>query len=414
MRAPTRTTLIEAFDAAIKAVEPGPAVARHLAAVRGTVELDGTDIGSFDPDSITVVGVGKAAASMASAVCDITGARSATVATPYRQGSDPRVTEIIGGHPVPDQGSLIAGNRLTDEVRSADPSGLVVAVVSGGGSAAAEVPVEGVSLEDLQALNNWLLRSGLSIVEMNEVRAAVSQLKAGGLASMTKAAVITLVLSDVVGAGPHLVASGPTVPSSLGARARSIVAEHQDSGDLPGAIVAAVRNVTPVPSGPEGQVCVIGDPAVAAREASRHLAALGFDTAIATTSMGGESRLVVAELLNASKPGVVWVASGETTVTVSGSGVGGRNQEAALAAMQPLSNTDGVFAALGTDGIDGPTDAAGAVVDGSSLGQAISAGWDVPMELENNNSNPVLDDIGALVMTGPTGTNVCDLWMWFR
>jgi glycerate-2-kinase len=143
-----------------------------------------------------------------------------------------------------------------------------------------------------------------------------------------------------------------------------------------------------------------------------HLRSEGFDAAVATSELVGEARLRVRQLLAESEPGIVWVATGEPTVTIVGTGVGGRSQEAALAAVSLLSGSDGIFAALGTDGIDGPTDAAGAIVDGETAAAIARKGWDAEVELDANNSHTVLADVGYTVVTGPTGTNVCDVWMW--
>jgi glycerate-2-kinase len=181
---------------------------------------------------------------------------------------------------------------------------------------------------------------------------------------------------------------------------------------LPETVRAAITGFerSEIPHG--GVVETVGSPAMAAAAAAEHLRSDGFDVEIATSELVGEARLRVVELLAASKPGIVWVASGEPTVSIVGTGVGGRSQEAALAAVSVLARSGGVFAALGTDGIDGPTDAAGAIVDGTTAAAIARRGWDVDAELNANNSHTVLADVGCTVVTGPTGTNVCDVWMW--
>jgi hydroxypyruvate reductase len=409
---PTREQLIDAFNAAVGAVEPAEAVRSHLSTDGETVFLDGTVVGRYAPENIAVIGIGKASVAMAEAVCAVTGAANAIVATTYPDvDHDARLSIVVGGHPVPTEASITAGQVLLDAVASCGSDDLVIAVVSGGGSAAAEVLVDGVSLDDLVVLNKWLLGSGLPIEDVNEVRACVSRLKAGRLAAATEATVVTLVLSDVVGAGPGFVSSGPTIASNLGSRAGAILAARPDGAHLPEAVRLAVDAWEPL-STTTGPVVVVGSPATSANAAAEYFRDIGFATSTVTTSLHGEARVEATRLLASSKPGVVYVATGETTVTVSGRGVGGRNQEAALAAIPCLADVRGIFAAMGTDGIDGPTDAAGAIVHSASQHAASEAGWDVATELTKNNANPVLGDIGALVVTGPTGTNVCDLWMW--
>lgn len=412
MEMPTPDDLMGAFGAALVAVDPALAVGRHLRVIDGSVFVDDANVGSFDPARITVVGIGKAAVPMATAVCDVTGATRAVVATPYPSTHDPRIEVHVGGHPVPDESSFAAGRALLEAVTACGRDHLVIAVVSGGGSAVAEIPAAGVTIADLQQLNNWLLASGMTIVEMNEIRAAVSALKAGRLAAATDAVVVTLVLSDVVGAGPEFVASGPTIPSSLGARAEAILVKHPDSTDLPTSIRTAVDEFV-LPEAPVGVVAEVGSPRLAATAAVQSLRDLGYNTRLITTEMTGEARFVANDFISASEPGTVHIATGETTVTVVGDGLGGRNQEAALAVMSSLAESGGIFAALGTDGIDGPTSAAGAIVDSETFGKAVDSGWEPVAELANNNANPLLAAVGALVVTGATGTNVCDLWMWF-
>ncbi len=412
MKRPTARDLRNAFDAAVAAVDPATAVRSHLRMDDGSVVLGGHAIGRFAPDQIVVVGIGKAAVPMVREICDVTGARGAVVATPYSSEDVPGIDVHIGGHPLPDASSIEAGLALRRAVRAVPADGLVIAAISGGGSAAADIPVDGVSIDDLQELNHWLLSSGLEIRELNEIRAAVSAFKAGGLAAEAGSTVATMVLSDVVGGGPEFVASGPTIPSDLGMRAREVLHGQTGADDLPVGIREAIERRQRVEC-PVGPVVTVGSPDVSAQAAAYYLTGQGFTVSVETTTLTGEARVMADRLLGGSEPGVVGIASGETTVTVVGSGVGGRNQEAALAVMASLRRTGGIFAALGTDGIDGPTTAAGAIVGPQSAALAADAGWDVDAELAENNANPVLADAEALVVTGPTGTNVCDLWMWW-
>jgi hydroxypyruvate reductase len=411
MRLPTRAQLEAAFVAAVAAADPFDAVAGSLRYVDGVVHVGGREVGRFRPDQITIVGIGKAAPAMADAVAAETGTTVGLVVSPYEAPC--AVSLVLGGHPVPTRESLEAGLAVKEVVSGVADDGLIIAVVSGGGSAAADVAAAGVTLDDLVDLNAAMLGSGMPIEDINQVRAAASDMKAGGVlqwAGSTK--VVSLVLCDVVSGGAEFVSSGPTISSDLGSAARHVLDRWGLTDQIPDSVRVAIDRFERAPAWYEVVVETVGSPAMAADAAAENLRAEGFDVRIATSELVGEARTRVVELLTESEPGIVWVAAGEPTVTLMGPGLGGRSQEAALAAVPVLAVSGGVFAALGTDGIDGPTDAAGAVVDGATAVQIERKGWDAEAELASNNSNPVLKDVGCVVVTGPTGTNVCDVWMW--
>jgi glycerate 2-kinase len=411
MEPPTREQLESAFQAAVIAADPFNAVSAALAYVDGVVSVGQEPVGLFRPDQITILGIGKAAPAMADGVAAITGSRSGVVVSPYGGRSSVRV--IRGGHPVPTQDSLDAGQIVRSIVRDAPDDGLIIAVVSGGGSAAADVLAGGVTLEDAVELNAAMLGSGMPIDEMNEVRAAISCMKAGGVVGWAGSKqIVSLVLSDVVGGGAEVVSSGPTIVSDLGADAAPVLDRWGLADVIPTSMRAAIDGRGALGDRNEAVVAIVGSPAMAADAAAADLRLGGFDVRIATSELSGEARDRVVEFLGTYESGIVWVAAGEPTVTVVGSGLGGRSQEAALAAVPVLERSGGIFAALGTDGVDGPTGAAGAIVDGATAAQIARRGWDIDVELAWNNSNPVLADIGSTVVTGPTGTNVCDVWMW--
>jgi hydroxypyruvate reductase len=309
---------------------------------------------------------------------------------------------------------------------------LVVCLVSGGGSALATHPVEGVTLSNLQALTDALLRSGATINELNAIRKHLDRVKGGGIARMAGSArVLSLILSDVVGDPLDVIASGPTSPDTTTfADAWNVIESRGLAGTVPSTIrehlLAGVQGSvpeTPKPGDPlfdRVQNVIVGSNRQAAQAAVRCAEGLGLNALLLSTFVEGEAREVarVAAALAkqivhfdqpVKKPAcLVW--GGETTVTVRGSGLGGRNQELALAAAIALDGWRNVLIeALGTDGTDGPTDAAGAIATGDTVSRARALGLDAQVHLADNDAYDFFAPLGDLVITGPTGTNVNDL-----
>jgi hydroxypyruvate reductase len=323
-----------------------------------------------------------------------------------------------------------------DLLADADPRDLVVCVISGGGSALLTLPVEGISLTDLQQTTDALLRCGATINEINVVRKHLDVVKGGGLArAAAPAQLLTLVLSDVVGNPLDAIASGPTVPDTSSWRGAAEVFDRYELWDeVPAAVADRVRRglagefpENPGPDDPlfaTAQTVVVGSNLRAAQAAAAQGATLGLRTLVLSTYLEGEARDVARLLagvlreVNASgnplpRPCLV-VAGGEPTVTIRGTGRGGRNQELALAAAFSLQDVPNVLlASIGTDGNDGPTDAAGAFVDGTTLARARARGLDARAALAHNDSYSFFDALGELVKTGPTNTNVNDLYLLF-
>jgi len=405
----TASLLVAAYDAAVAACDPEAAVAAAITFDDAGITVGGECFDGATPEDIVVVAIGKAANAMVRGVVSSLG-RVRGLAISNHEGECP-VELLVGAHPVPDETSLACGESALSFVRSLTSSDVVVYLMSGGGSAIAVAPATGTSIGDLADLNRVLMAAGIPIGEMNEVRASVSRLKGGRLAAACGAGrSITLVLSDVVGEGPSHVASGPTLGAGMGTRAAGVVARYQIEEALPVSVMEAIEASSPV-TGLHEPFLVIGSPDVAASAAARYLTTHGVASSIATTQLEGEARIEARELVHGADRGVVTIATGETTVAVVGDGVGGRNQEAALAAAIALSNDDTVFLACGTDGIDGPTPAAGAVVDGQTAARAQMLGMDLEYALARNDSYSVLAALDAVVIRGDTGTNVADLWM---
>ncbi|MGC9529750.1 MAG: glycerate kinase type-2 family protein [Candidatus Bipolaricaulaceae bacterium] len=430
-----RQQLQAVIQAALRAVEPARCVRRAAHRARDALLVDGRRYDLARLRRAWVVGLGKAAPRMAVAVEEILGDRLAggVVVTAAGCGVPTQRVEVVeASHPVPDQRSLAAGRRIVDTVQGAGEEDLVVVLISGGGSALLTLPAHGVSLEDLQATGELLLRSGAGIQEVNAVRKHLSQVKGGQLARLAAPAqVVALILSDVPGDRLDAIASGPCVPDpTTFADAQRVLRRHGLWDQVPAAVrarlaagVAGRLPETPKPGDPDlGRVhtVVIGSGGVAAEAAREEGERLGYPGIILTTTLEGEARevgRVVAALAREMArwgrpipaPGLV-VAAGETTVTVRGPGKGGRNQELALAAAAGIAGQPGVvIAAVGTDGRDGPTDAAGGVVDGGTAARIRGAGlepWDC---LAQNDAYTALSTAGDLLITGPTGTNVADL-----
>lgn len=415
------------MQAAIEAVDAGRLVERAL---------NGSDLVSQlrSASSVDVVSAGKAAAPM---LMGFAGAspvlpRSMTGIGPGQPASlPPGAVWHSTAHPVPDERSVAAARRALAVAESVTPRGVLVVLLSGGASSLMAKPAGELSLADKRRTNELLLESGAAISEMNTVRKHLSAIKGGRLAVAAGGAVLTLVVSDVVGDNLSMIASGPTVPDATTfEQALDVLDKRGGRHRYPPAVerwltrgAAGDVEETPKPHDPRlsrSVAKVIGGRLTAVEGARRAAEALGYRIHVIEQAVTGEARRAGlalvdvaswASMLRDAQPMCI-LASGETTVHVTGQGIGGRNQECALAMATQLETLGAsvVAASVGTDGVDGPTDAAGAVVDTTTLGRATAAGMAPPERyLENNDSYNFFNQLGDLIRTGPTGTNVGDL-----
>ncbi|HEY6431860.1 MAG TPA: glycerate kinase [Acetobacteraceae bacterium] len=410
-----RVALRTLFDAAVAAADPRKVLPAHLP--------------PKPTGRCVVVGAGKSAAVMAAALEDAWPgvALSGTVVTRYGHAVPTRRIEVIeAAHPVPDANSELGARRLLERVRGLTAQDLVVALISGGGSALLALPAPGLTLADKQAINRALLASGANITEMNAVRKHLSAIKGGRLAAAAAPArVVTLAISDVPGDDPAVIASGPTVadPTSF-ADARDILARYRIT--LPPTVAARLaqeQDETPKPGGlPAGEFHLIATPMMALERVAEVAVTLGLRPVILGDALEGEAREAgtlmagIARSVRAHSqpvaPPAVLLSGGETTVTIgSGSaGRGGRNTEFLLGLAVALGGATGIWAVAGdTDGIDGTEDAAGAIVTPDTLARARAAGLEPRSLLARHDSYTLFDTIGDLVRTGPTLTNVNDV-----
>lgn len=384
---------------------------------------------------VIVVGFGKASARMAAALEEILGediSMGLVVTADGYKVPTTRIEVVEAAHPVPDRRGLEAARRITDLVAQAREEDLLMVLISGGGSALLTYPAEGVSLSDLARTNELLLRSGAKIQEINAVRKHLSRVKGGQLARLAHPApVVSLILSDVPGDPLDSIASGPTVPDPTTFRdAVEVLRRYGLWAKVPASVKnrleAGLRGEvpdTPKPADPVFQRVtnlIVGSGSTAAQAAEAAARRRGFAPLILTTTLEGEAREVgkvfaalTRELAKTGRPvppPALLIAAGETTVTVKGEGKGGRNQELALSAALGIQGLGGVaLLSLGTDGRDGPTDAAGGLVDGGTAERALTGGVDPERALDENDSYNALRAAGDLFVTGPTGTNVADL-----
>lgn len=430
-----RTIALQLQQAALAAVEPATAVHCHVRREGNTLVIANRRYDLAAYERIFVVAGGKAAVPMTTAIVDILDDRltTGTVVTkhghvPQEQPRTPDIQIIEAGHPVPDENSVRGAQAIADLARQATECDLVICLISGGGSALLTLPVPGLTLTNLQSLTDALLRSGATINEMNTVRKHCSQIKGGNLARLAApATLVTLILSDVVGDPLDVIGSGPTVPDPTTVTdawkvlERHGVGQREETRFLRKSLVSLQE--TPKPGDPafeRVQHVVVGSNRLAAVAAAKEARRLGLKTLLLSTYIEGEAREVARVAAALAKgirthgdplpPPACLVWGGETTVTIRGEGKGGRNQELALAAALALDGWPGVLVmALATDGTDGPTDAAGAVVTGETVARALALGLNPQAALEANNSYPLFDALDDLIHTGPTGTNVNDL-----
>ena len=449
MRRTERAVLREIFEAGVAAVEPGRLVAEALSLSGDRLSVRGggapLDLDLSDFDRILVIGAGKATGRMAAAAEEILGDRisggAIAVKFPEEGKTLRRIRVKVGGHPVPDAGSVDAAEAISERARSADARTLVLHLVSGGGSALLAAPWRdetgaGTSLADKRETTRLLLGCGAAIGEINCVRKHLSGIKGGRLAGwLAPATVISLILSDVVGDRLDVISSGPTVPDPT---TFSDAAEILDRYGIRDRIPESARTVlarglageipeTPRPADSAFQRVhnrVIGTNFRALTAAKERAEELGYATMILTSRVTGEAREaakflwgVAADAATRSvplSPPCCILAGGETTVTLRGHGKGGRNQETALAFLAEMAREPGIarsihFLGAATDGDDGPTDAAGAFADAEAVDRAKTADLSIADHLRRNDAYPFFRAIDALFQPGPTGTNVCDL-----
>jgi glycerate 2-kinase len=410
------------LESALAAGDVAPLVRRHLQSLESRLGRA----------YVRVLGCGKASAVMAAAAEDVIGERVLDGFVVVKDGCavPVRLVEIAeAGHPVPDERGLAASARLLELARGAGPDDLVLFLVSGGGSALTPAPAPPITLAEKQEVTRLLLASGATIGELNAVRKHLSLFKGGQLArAACPAALLTLALSDVIGDPLDVIASGPTAPDpTTFADACEVLARRELVGRVPRSVRRRLEagrrgelEETPKPGDAlfdRVTNVVIGNNALIADAAVAAASRLGYRPHLATRELQGEAREVARDLVARARrlePPACLIAAGETTVTVKGSGRGGRCQEFALAAALDLEPADRMtILAAGTDGTDGPTDAAGAIVDAESLGRGAAAA-DARRALDNNDAYRFLAASGDLIVSGATRTNLLDLYVVLR
>ncbi len=433
---PARPLLKKLIERSLRAVQAASAV-RLAVIMRGNKLIIGQrryDLSQYD--RVVAVGAGKATAPMARALERRLGPRlhSGFVVVKYGHAvATAKITVEEAGHPIPDHAGQRAAARIQSMVSALTRRDLLIVLLSGGASSLLPAPVQGVTLADKRATTDRLLRCGATIQEINAVRKHLSTIKGGRLAESTRATVVTLILSDVIGDDLSAIASGPTAPDPTTYHdAVAILRRYRIWRTIPPRVRQHLLQgqrgyVTETPK-PRSSIFqrvhhhVIGNNTIAVTALAQAANDAGLKIHVHSTILKGEARmagkrfgLIARSIVNRRQPlppPCCVVAGGETTVTVAGKGKGGRAQEFAVAAAREIAWLQRVWvAAIGTDGTDGPTDVAGAVVDGQSVAQAKRLGINLDHALQHNNTYPALKRLHCHISTGPTGTNVNDLYL---
>jgi glycerate 2-kinase len=435
MEAVLRGKALSIFQASLRGADPKGCVKRFL-----TVEEGVFSAGNFKKelkaiDRIIVVGAGKASALMAQATEEVLKGRidrGAIIATKGSHASLERIQLYHGGHPLPDEQGAKGAERIMEILSRAGEDDLVLCLISGGGSALLVSPAEGIRLEDKKKMTQLLLECGATIDEINTIRKHISRVKGGRLARAAfPAQTVSLILSDVIGDRIDSIASGPTAPDPTTVEdCLEILHRYNLMEGIPQSIKLFLqtnrgqqRNETVKPGDPvfgRAENVIIGSNFLALKEAETKAQALGFHTLLLSSAISGdttkaaEEHALLAREIRQGKsnlpPPACVVSGGETTVVVTGEGKGGRNQEFILAAAIRIDGLhDVVIASMNTDGIDGPTDACGALCDGLTVSRARTMNLDPEDYLARNDSYRFFDRLGDLLKTGPTNTNVMDI-----
>ena len=430
-----RKDALAIFHAGVKAVDPVIAIKQHFRVEDGILSVENRTYDLSNYKGIYVVGAGKASAAMAQPIEEILGDRikGGAINVKCGHGVPLKIIDINeAGHPVPDEAGLKGTKQIIQLLQKTGKKDLVICLISGGGSALLPCPTQGLTLENKQKVTKHLLEVGATIHEINAVRKHISQVKGGQLARLIyPSTLISLILSDVIGDNLDSIASGPTVPDSstfsdclhildkynIRQKIPSGVLEHLERG-AKGKIMETPKADDPVFK--KTQNVIIGSNILAVKAAREKAQELKYHCLILSSFIEGETRevakvhtAIAKEILSTGSPvpmPACVISGGETTVTIRGKGLGGRNQEFALAAALEIEGLeDVVILSGGTDGTDGPTDAAGALADGKTVRRAKELGLDAEHLLRENDSYHFFKPLGDLLITGPTYTNVMDL-----
>lgn len=418
-----RRDILEMFTAALDAVQPYHVVRDAFNGSQLVFSSETIDFSSFE--NIYLVGFGKSSVGMAQAVCDALPITKGVLITndPSAHITHDGIEVILGGHPLPTDGSILGAEKILSIFQHCNEDDCVFVVVSGGGSSLFCKPR--IPLSDFQKTNTILLRSGATIDELNTVRKHLSLVKGGQLAKQTKAVVVSLIISDVIHDPVSSIASGPTAPDpTTYVDAQEILHRYKIWGEVP----RVVRTV--ITDGIAGKIpetlkehdpafdkvfnFIIANNRLACDAALRMANKLGYAGEVHSMSLAGEAKVLGRDLLirinkQRSQKGTAYISSGEPTVTVHGSGRGGRNQEFVLGCVEEIAGSDMVVASFATDGIDGNSLAAGALCDGFTLARALEKNMDPNRFLDENNSNSFFQEMGDVLLTGLTGVNVMDI-----
>ena len=431
-----RRLVLEALEFTLASVDPHTLVSQKVKRRGDRLRVENQDVPLSAYDRIFVVGAGKASGAMAEALEAILGNRLSGGLVVVPSGQQPpkleRVRFVTAPHPTPDTNSVNAAKALITLVEGLNSRDLLICVISGGGSALLSLPTEPLTIDDKGSVARLLMNAGATIVELNTVRKHLSRIKGGWLAKRSNAGrILGLVISDVVGDRLDSIASGPISPdTSTFSDAIAVLRGHKLLETIPGSAAKILNEGANggIPETPKsGDPCfrrasyhILGNNRVACNSARRYLRSKGVKAEILTSSATGEARYLgsfmgsmAREIVQFDEPfrrPCAFIVGGETTVTVTGSGRGGRNQECTMACAEKIQGLKGIaMASIGSDGIDGPTDAAGAIADGMTISRSEELALKFDELLAQNDSYGFFKPLNDLVMTGRTSTNVNDI-----
>jgi len=424
-----RRDILDILTSAIEAVDPYNAVKAKFDGNR--IVLNSKIIDTFDFKNIFLIGFGKASFGMAKAVCDSIKIKSgAIISNDSHQGIGINcIKTLIGGHPIPNKNSIESTEQILEIVKKCGKDDLLIVLISGGGSALLCKPR--VNLKDLQITTDLLLKSGANINEINTIRKHLSFVKGGQLAAQANCNIVSFIISDIIGDPIEFIASGPTYADSTTYHdVKNILKNYNLWMKVPRSIRKIIDNgiAGKIPKTPKKDDSlfsnvnnlIVANNEIACKTAEEKAKDLGYQTMLLTTKLEGEAKEVGKYLVEKAKnytikaDKMIFIAGGETTVTIHGNGKGGRNQEMILGSVKELANNDVIFSSFATDGIDGVCDAAGAIADGFTLSKANNMKLDPNDYLNDNNSFEFFKLLNDLLLTGPTGTNVMDLQLLIK